>query len=169
MKSLWILLGIAVVVADWATTVWILRRRRKEKIQAQSTHSVPSEIAKLTVFLESHGFSQVADKGPDLQHFGNRILVYKSQYARVRVILDRGIWQVEIGDAHGKAWYDVPLICEYLMKTTLGDVVPLSSQVETLTKHWAVIAEGFQSGDLQGKLEALREIRFKTRFGDFIR
>ena len=130
--------------------------------------SVPSEIAKLTVFLESHGFSQVEDKGPDPQHFGNRILGYKSQYARVRFILDRGIWQVAIGDTDGKAWYDAPLVCGYLMKT-LGEAIPLSSQVETLTKYWGIIAEGFQSGHLQAKLEALREIRFKTRFGDLIR
>jgi len=77
--------------------------------------SWPGAVIDFEDFLREKGLRcQSREEGP---YFGDKVLEYRDATIRVRVVSDRSIWFVEVGDSDRASdeWYDTALIRDQLI------------------------------------------------------
>lgn len=130
--------------------------------------TLPEPITDFESFLASKGLDCQRREGPDSALFGNRLLQFGNERVGVRLILDRGVWTVEVSDAIGQPeeWYDGALLCSLLLGPE-KEVMSVADQIACLKSKWSEIKRYFdppQREDTHSRLSLLRKERARRLF-----
>ncbi len=104
------------------------------------TDQLPEELAALTRWLTSEGFALAEQQSSEA--FGDRLLIYKREACRVRLIRDRGQWSLEINGSGQNGWFEAEIwrSCLEGENPSTGSI-PLSEQATYLRKSLTQIED----------------------------
>ena len=126
----------------------------------------PKEVLDFESYLENDGL--VCRRRREEATFGDKLLEYANADIKLRILSDRGIWFIEVGDvsAHTDEWYDAALFHD-LLNGQGKDVLSLSEQIAVIKADWARIISSFRPTERENthaRLALLRKERAKRRF-----
>jgi len=124
-------------------------------------------IENLTSFLQSKGLSLLEHRNES--SFGDGLWKYVGQVLNARLVIDRGIGYLEIGqsrDAANTEWYDLSILKRLMDPSWNGDTMSIEEQVEFVKQHWDSLESHFSGGNwsrTKGRLQSLLEERMRRR------
>jgi hypothetical protein len=149
----------------------LLQRSCRTDRVMNNDSSWPNAIINLERFLDRVGLK--CERREEEASFGNKLLQYEGELAKVRAVSDRGVWFVEVADAQAQSnqWYDVAILRDLLIGQG-EDVLPLQEQVDLLERNWPAICSRFSPSEREytsTRLAILRQERARRRLPGFFR
>lgn len=103
----------------------------------------PDETAELVRLAKKHNLSLLRREGFSFWSHGTRFIEYGDDVLRVRAVLDRDPWHVNVADAtRPDDWYDMDILRDFLVGPTATHLL-LPEEVRLLEVHWDDLVNAF--------------------------
>ena len=108
--------------------------------------------------LEAEGFAR-RETPPDRENFGNRVIDFTEGRLRVRLVLDRSVWTIELGDRDADVWRAA------LDGTDATEPIPVDEQAEWVRANLDRIRRGARDRRVRRRLDEIAKARARHFFG----
>jgi len=119
---------------------------------------VTDSLTALADDLEAAGFRR-RESPPDRENFGNRVVDFTEGRLRVRLVLDRSTWTIEVGE------YDPDLWRAALEGTDPTDPSPLDAQAEWVRANLDELRRAARDRRTRRRLDEIATARAQHWFG----
>ncbi len=123
----------------------------------------PDEVVEMIRFLENIQFS--VTELVVTQSFGSKHITLRNGEIEIRVLNDRGIWDIVVDRQPAADWFDILIIKEEIFGEISDDRLSLDEQWEFLVGHFSRIKEILLAAGSSQRLNSRREQRAIRIFG----
>lgn len=125
---------------------------------------LPDPLAALAARLEEAGLA-VDEQPPDRENFGNQMIMFEDERLRVRIVLDRSDWTIELAHPSWESLYDPDIWHAALEGTDPTEPSTLEEQAAYVTGALDTLREAAGDPALRERLDEIAIARADLWFG----